>query len=113
MDSTNNEFQGKKVSVMPDDVLVDIKVSGTYYKRLQALFIYLAEKKDIKEFLILYAKMVQGGDPVDEYEWHLHTVLSMIIEIEKVAKENNLVKEEDADELINKMRESINKTNEN
>lgn len=113
MDSTNNDFQGKKVSVMPDDALVDIKVSGTYYKRLQALFIYLAQKKDMKEFLLLYAKMVQGGDPIDEYEWHLHTVLSMIIEIEKVAKENNLVKEEDAEEIINKMKEFVDKPNEN
>jgi len=113
MDSTNNEFQGKTVSVMPDDALVDVKISGTYYKRLQALFIYLAQKKDVKEFLILYAKMVQGGDPIDEYEWHLHTVLSMIIEIEKVAKENNLLKEEDAEELINKMKEFVNKTSEN
>ena len=113
MDSTNKDFQGKKVSVMPDDALVNVKVSGTYYKRLQALFIYLAQKKDIKEFLLLYAKMVKGGDPIDEYEWHLHTVLSMIIEIEKVAKENNLVKEEDATELINKMSEFVNKPSEN
>ncbi len=103
----------KKVSVMPDDVLMDVKVSGTFYKRLQALFIYLSQKKDMKEFLILYAKMVKGGEPADEYEFHLNTVLSLIVEIEKVAKDNNLVKEEDSTVFINKVRESIEKANEN
>lgn len=98
---------------MPDDVLMDVKVSGTFYKRLQALFIYLSQKKDMKEFLLLYAKMVKGGEPTNEYEFHLNTVLSLIVEIEKVAKENNLVKEEDSTDFINKVRESIEKTNEN
>lgn len=103
----------KKVSVMPDDALMDIKVSGTFYKRLQALFIYLSQKKDVKEFLALYAKMVQGGEPTSEYEFHLNTVLSLIVEIEKIAKENNLVKEEDATEFINKIQDLTNRPSEN
>ena len=105
--------QPKKVSVMPDDALMDIKVSGTFYKRLQALFIYLSQKKDIKEFLVLYSNMVKGGEPTSEYEFHLNTVLSLIVEIEKVGKENNLVKEEDASDFVNKVKEALDKTNEN
>lgn len=103
----------KKVSVMPDDALMDIKVSGTFYKRLQSLFIYLAQKKDVKEFLLLYAKMVKGGEPINEYEFHLNTVLSLIVEIEKVGKENNLTKEEDAAEFVKKVQEALGKVNEN
>lgn len=105
--------QPKKVSVIPDDVLMDIKVSGTFYRRIQALFIYLAGKKDIKEFMILYANMVKGNEPVTEYDFHLNTVLSLIVEMEKVAKENNLVKEEDATDFINKVKEAIDKASEN
>ena len=103
------EQKPKTVSVIPDDVLMDIKVSGTFYRRMQALFIYLAGKKDIKEFLILYTMMVkEKKEPSSEYEFHLHTVLSMIVEMEKVAKENNLTKEEDATDFIEKVNKAIN-----
>lgn len=103
----------KKVSYIPDDALMDIKVSGTFYRRMQALFIYLAEKKDIKQFLILYAALVKGKEPSSEYEFHLNTILSMIIEMEKVAKENNLVQEKDGTEFIEKVKQMMEKSNEN
>ena len=103
------DTEKKFVSVMPDDAMMDIKMSGTFYKRLQALFIYLSQKVDVKEFLVLYAKMVKGGEPINEYEFHLNTVLSLIVEMERVAKENNLTKEEDATEFVNKIEEQVKK----
>jgi hypothetical protein len=85
----------KKIEIIPDDVIMDIKVSGTFYKRTQALFIYLSEKKDPKEFLLYYANIMKGGEPKTEYDFHIYTVLSLLLEMEKVAKEKGLTQEKE------------------
>lgn len=102
----------KKIEIMPDDAIMDIKISGTFYKRLQALFIYLSGRKDPKEFLIYYAKMVKGEEPKEEYELHLQTVMSLLLELEKAAKESKLTKEIDTPkELIDMASGGLNPEN--
>ena len=97
----------KKIEVIPEDALMDIKVSGTFYQRLQALFIYLSQKKDPKEFLLHYAYLIKGGEPKNEYEFHLNTILSLIVEIEKTAKDLNLTKLKDMPEELKQINESL------
>jgi len=85
----------KSLEIIPDEAIMNIKVSGTYYKRLQALFIYLSGKKDMKEFLLEYESLLKLKEPKTEYQIHLQTVLSIIVEIEREAKENKLTEKKE------------------
>jgi len=80
----------KKIEVLPNDAIMDIKISGAFVSRLQELFLYLAKLKEEKEFLLHYAVItkVKPEEFKDPYEHHLYTVLALIHEIELVAKEN-------------------------
>jgi hypothetical protein len=97
----------KKVQAIKPDAIMDIKVSGTFYQRVQALFFYLSNKKDPKEFLLHYAYLMKGNEPKSEYEYHLNTVLSLLVEIEKTAKETNNLEERDMPEELSKLSESL------
>lgn len=108
MENNNNEEvklpEGlpEKVEIIPEEAIMDIRISGTFYQRIQALFIYLSQKKDPKEFLLHYAYISQGGEPKEEYDFHLYTLMALLLEIEKCAKEKNLTLEKDTVELFKK-----------
>jgi hypothetical protein len=97
----------EKIEIIPNEAIMEIKVSGTFYQRLQHLLIYLANKKDPKEFLVYYAYLAKGGEPKEEYDFHVYTVMAMIMEIEKVAKEKSFTLEKDTLEYMNTKKKDI------
>jgi len=84
-----------KTRAIEPDSLIDIKVSGYFYGRLQVLLIWLAshyEEKDfIKHMQIIKDKEVDLKTHPEAY--NLETVLSIINELEVSAKDQDKVKE--------------------
>lgn len=71
--------------VIPDEAIIDIQVSGTFYKKLLKLSIALGDsrpKEDYKKALETLGK----GDPEDLYELTVQTVVAVLFEVETNAK---------------------------
>lgn len=67
-----------------------MQISGSFYRRLQELFMYFSSLKDKEEFIKHYTKVISGKPLEDEYEYHLYTILALIHEVENNAKKANL-----------------------
>ncbi len=91
-------MESKKIEVLPSEVVVDIKISGSFYKRMQELFIYYSNLKDKETFMAAYSKVI-GNQITDDYEYHLYTLLALIHEVEIEAKKNNFTKFVDESEI--------------
>jgi hypothetical protein len=79
------------------DALVKIEISGTFAARLQALLIFMMQDKSVEEV----GKIINDlkvKEPEDEYSFHLLTLLILIQEIEKMASDQGLVKDYEAEE---------------
>lgn len=95
----------KDVEFLKDDVMIDLTVSGQFYKRLQALFVYVSQKKTLQEFMVLHANLVQGNPPVTEYDFHLQTLFGLVIEIETRARDQNKTSYEPFEDFMKKVEE--------
>lgn len=102
----------KNVQYLKDDTLVEITVSGAFYKRLQALLIYTAQKKTLQEFQVLYANLSQGNEPLSEYDFHLQTIFGIVTEIEHKANQQGKTSEEPVEDFMKKLEEFKNKQEE-
>jgi hypothetical protein len=72
--------------------LIDIKVSGAYFHRVQDFLFYWMNQKPSEEV----AKIIENlktNQPTDEYSYHLLTIIMLVQEIEKQANEQNLIKD--------------------
>jgi hypothetical protein len=86
-----------KVESIPFESIVDIKVSGAYYASLQQVFMDLAMSKTEAEFKTVMEKLKTNEKPATRYEFHLHTLFSLIIEIENEAKAQKKTVTKDVD----------------
>lgn len=71
--------------VIPNDVLVDIQVSGSFYQKLLKLSLALGDSRppeDYKKALDTLSK----GEPETLYELTVQTVVAMLFEVETKAK---------------------------
>jgi hypothetical protein len=85
--------------VLPNDSIVSIKISGAFYARLTQLIIEMASSRDKKEIREIIEMIKNDVDPTDPFAYHYITVLTLIHEIEKEAKEQGLLKEVDEDAM--------------
>ena len=84
-----------KYDTIPPDALVDIQVSGTFYRRLVELISMLGESVPLAEFKEVLEKLKENKPAKDLFELNVHLVISVIYEIEKQAKAQNKIKEEE------------------
>lgn len=66
------------------DSIIDLQISGGFYKRLQDLMPYLSQKEGLDKFSAALVS-IKAGEPKTEFEYHLLTVMTLIFEIEKNA----------------------------
>lgn len=95
----------RDVEYLKDDAMIDITLSGQFYKRLQALFVYVSQKKTMQEFIALHANLVQGNAPVSEYDFHLQTLFGILVEIETRARDQKKTSHEPMEEFMKKLEE--------
>ncbi len=79
------------VETIPIDALISVSISGGFYSRLQQLLLWYSQTKPIDEFGKALAEL-KAGEPADVFQYHLETLLVIIYEIEKNAKEQSKLK---------------------
>jgi len=77
---------------IPSDALIDIKISGTFYRKLLGLSVMLAESKPLEEYKSILEKLKSNNPPENLYESNVHTVISLIYEIETCARDQKKTK---------------------
>lgn len=91
-----------KYKALPHDALVDIKISGFFYKRLITLYTLLGQSVPQEDFAKVMDK-IKTDTPADSvYELNIHTLMSIIFEIEKSAVEQGKIKEIEIDSTTGK-----------
>jgi len=92
MPDNNNQQKITKIPTIPFDVKIDITVGGGLYARLSQLMTHYASQKTEEEFSTILAFLQQPGNkPRDEFEYHVITLLSLVVEIEIKAKEQGKI----------------------
>ena len=82
-----------KYKTLPPDALVDVQISGTFYKKLVDLLSALADSVTAEEFQAVVEKLKTNDAPKDIFEVNVHLILALIFEIETKAIAQNKVKE--------------------
>lgn len=82
---------------IPTDTLVTIQVSGHFYRKLLSLSIMLAESKPHNEYIAALEKIKANNSELSFYEFNLHTILTLVHEIEASAKEQGKVQNVEID----------------
>lgn len=88
-------------NTIPNDALIDIKISGAFYAKLSNLLIKLASSMPEEEFKTLMSDFKDNKQPKNTTEFTIHILFSLIYEIENNAKKQNkiVIKEIDIDKL--------------
>lgn len=84
-----------KYPTIPNDAIIDIQVSGSFYRRLVDLITELGNSKPIDEFKAVLERLKTTEGAKDAYELNVHLVMMLIYEIEKKAFEQKKTKEEE------------------
>jgi hypothetical protein len=82
-----------KYKTLPFDALIDVQISGTFYKKLVDLLSALADSVTAEEFQAVVEKLKTDDAPKDIFEINVHLLLALIFEIETKAVAQNKVKE--------------------
>jgi hydroxypyruvate isomerase len=82
-----------KYKTLPFDALIDVQISGTFYKKLVDLLSALADSVTAEEFQAVVEKLKTDDVPKDIFEINVHLILALIFEIETKAVAQNKVKE--------------------
>ncbi len=85
-------------STIADDTLVDIKVSGSFHKRLVSLLAALGETLPLEEFKKVLERIKTDKPPEDLFELNVHTILMLIYEVETEAKKQSKITTAEIDE---------------
>ena len=82
-----------KYKTLPFDALIDVQISGTFYKKLVDLLSALADSVTAEEFQAVVEKLKTDDAPKDIFEINVHLILALIFEIETKAVAQNKIKE--------------------
>jgi len=84
------------VSTIKEEDIIDIKVNGSFYQRVQALMFYLLEDKEPQYITEVFDK-IKNNTIDDAYVAHLQTVVVLMREIEQEAEKQNKITPKDID----------------
>ena len=85
------------VNTIKEEDIIDIKVNGSFYARIQALMFYLLEDKEPQYITEVFEK-IKNNNIDDVYVAHLQTVVVLMREIEEQAKNQDKITEKDIEE---------------
>jgi len=84
-----------KYDTIPQDALIDIQISGSFYRRMMDLLTMLSESVPLEDFKKVLERLKENNPAEDMFEFNVHTLVSLIYEVEFQAKaQNKCVKEE-------------------
>jgi len=85
------------VNTIKEEDIIDIKVNGSFYARIQALMFYLLEDKEPQYITEVFEK-IKNNTIDDVYVAHLQTIVVLMREIEEQAKNQDKITEKDIEE---------------
>jgi hypothetical protein len=85
------------VNTIKEEDIIDIRVNGSFYARIQALMFYLLEDKEPQYITEVFEK-IKNNTIDDAYVAHLQTVVVLMREIEEQAKKQDKITEKDIEE---------------
>jgi len=85
------------VNTIKEEDIIDIKVNGSFYARIQALMFYLLEDKEPQYITEVFDK-IKNNTIDDVYVAHLQTIVVLMREIEEQAKNQDKITEKDIEE---------------
>jgi hypothetical protein len=86
-----------KYDTIPKDVIIDIQISGTFYRGLTDLLTMLGESVPLDDFKKILEKLKANNPAESMLEFNVFMIMSLVYEIEKKAKEQNKTKQEEID----------------
>lgn len=94
-----------RLSSIPDDAIVDVKMSGSYVKSVQTILLSMAETMGKEATIKILAKLNEGKPPESLEEATIHILVALVDTAELAAKEQNKIKideytEEDVKKII-------------
>jgi hypothetical protein len=78
---------------IPPDVIIDIQVSGSFYRRLVELLTSLGNAMKPEDFKAVLEKLKTNDPPANLHELNIHINMMLIYEIEQQALKQNKVKD--------------------
>jgi len=85
------------VSTIKEDDIIDIKVNGSFYARVQALMFWMLEGKE-PEYITEVFNKISENNIDDAYVAHLQTVVVLMREIEEQAKNQNKLTDKEVED---------------
>jgi hypothetical protein len=86
-----------KYDTIKPDVLIDIQISGYFYRRMVDLLTMLSESVLLEDFKKVLEKLKDNNPAADMFELNVHTIMSLIYEVEKQSKIQNKTSETEID----------------
>lgn len=87
----------KNITVLKFESIVDLKISGAYYARIQDLLLYITTISDKEAILKASENLKNKVEPTNILEYNLETLLILISEIELQAKEQGKFDQQEID----------------
>lgn len=78
---------------IPPDAIIDIQVSGSFYRRLVELLTALGNGMPLEDFKKVLEKLKTNDPPADLHELNIHINMMLIYEIEQQAVKQNKCKD--------------------
>jgi hypothetical protein len=84
----------QELEVYDDDKVFSVPMSGAFAKRLQALTVWMTDKKNPEEILKVYETIASEDENLkyDQFTLHLETMLILLKEMETQARSANCIK---------------------
>jgi len=100
----------QKVEMVKDKSIITIQLSGSFYKRIQAVMLHLSEYRDASDITELVRKIneEESSDNYDDWEVSMETLMILCSEVETKAKEQDAIETVDLNALQKKQEESTN-----
>lgn len=81
-----------KIDTIPSDSIIDMKISGAFYEQLKIVLLSQTEKVKPDDLMAMLERF-KNPQPAENAEEHtIYTLLVLINEIERKAKEQGLTK---------------------
>lgn len=84
----------KQIETIPLDAIIEIKMSGAFFARIQQLVVNYSSQKTPEEFKQALENL-KSGEPKNEFEYHLLTLMVLMTDFEARAKEQDKIKMQD------------------
>lgn len=90
----------KKVKVIDSDTVINIPISGYFYKRLQQLSNSMIKDKSSEDLKSAYTQ-IKEQNFIDDFSYNLETIFILCGTFEKMANDEGKIRETDIENVVN------------